>query len=74
MSNRLNARPRGMELVEINPRFDVDGRIQMKIPSRTVRIFGRDIHSPETWAPTAPVHGTVAASGRGQRTREPATP
>jgi hypothetical protein len=52
-------------------RFDVDGRIQMRIPSRTIRIFGRDIQSPATWAPTAPVHGTVAASGEGQRSPEP---
>lgn len=57
--------------LEMDLRFDVDGRIQMKIPSRTVRIFGRDIQSPETWAPTAPVHGTVAASGQGRRSPEP---
>ncbi len=57
--------------LEVDLRFDVDGRIQMKIPSRTVRIFGRDIQSPATWAPTAPVHGTVAASGQGQRGPEP---
>lgn len=57
--------------LEMDLRFDVDGRIQMRIPSRTVRIFGRDIQSPATWAPTAPVHGTVAASAKGQRSPEP---
>ena len=57
--------------LEIDLQFDVDGRIQMKIPSRTIRIFGKDVQSPETWAPTAPVHGNVAASGRGQRSPEP---
>ena len=57
--------------IEMDLQFDVSGRIQMKIPSRTIRIFGRDVQSPETWAPTVPVHGTVAASGQGRRSPEP---
>jgi len=57
--------------LEMDLQFDVSGRIQMKIPSRTIRIFGKEVQSPETWAPTAPVHGTVAASGQGQRSPEP---
>ncbi|HEY1332832.1 MAG TPA: hypothetical protein VGF31_01170, partial [Myxococcaceae bacterium] len=57
--------------LEMDLRFDVDGRIKMKVPSRTIRVFGKDIQTPETWAPTAPVHGTVAASGQGQRSPEP---
>ena len=55
--------------LELVLEFDVNGSIQMKIPSKTIRIFGTELHSPATWAPTAPVHGTVAASGQGARKR-----
>jgi hypothetical protein len=60
--------------LEMDLQFDVNGSIQMKIPSRTIRIFGAEIQSPATWAPTAPVHGTIAASGQGPRSPDPSTP
>jgi hypothetical protein len=60
----------GGDGLELAVEFDVKGSIQMRIPSKTIRIFGNEMHSPATWAPGAPVHGTVAASGHGQRTPE----
>lgn len=57
--------------LELALQFDVKGNIQMKIPSKTILIFGKEIHSPATWAPGAPVHGTVSASGHGQRSLDP---
>ena len=57
--------------LDLAVQFDVSGSIQMRIPSRTVRIFGAEVRSPATWAPPAPVHGTVAASGQGPRNPEP---
>ena len=56
--------------LELALQFDVKGNVQMKIPSKTILIFGKEIHSPATWAPGAPVHGTVSASGHGQRSPE----
>lgn len=55
--------------LELVLQFDVSGSVQLKIPSRTIHIFGTEVRSPATWAPTAPVHGTVAASGQGARKR-----
>jgi hypothetical protein len=55
--------------LELVLEFDVNGSVQMKVPSKTIRVFGTDFQSPAGWAPTAPVHGTVAASGQGARTR-----
>jgi len=57
--------------LELVLQFDVKGSVQMRIPSKTIRIFGKEIQSPATWAPSAPVQGTVAASGQGQRSPEP---
>lgn len=53
--------------LELALQLDVNGSIQMRIPSRTIRIFGTEIQSPATWAPTAPVRGNVSASGQGNR-------
>lgn len=58
--------------LELALEFDVKGSIQMRIPSKTIRIFGGEYQSPATWAPSAPLHGTVAASGQGNR-RDSAT-
>jgi hypothetical protein len=55
--------------LELVLQFDVNGSVQMKIPSKTIHIFGIDFQSPAGWAPTAPVRGTVAASGQGARKR-----
>ena len=59
--------------LELDLQFDVKGSLQMRIPSKTVRIFGTEFQSPATWAPAAPVHGTVAASGQGRRNRSDAS-
>jgi hypothetical protein len=53
--------------LEVALQFDVKGSIQLRIPSRTVRVLGAEFQTPATWAPNAPVHGTVAASGQGSR-------
>ena len=53
--------------LEMDLQFDVNGSIQLRIPSRTVHVFGADLQTPAMWAPSAPVHGTVAASGNGSR-------
>lgn len=53
--------------LEMDLRFDVTGSIQLRIPSRTIRILGAEFRTSATWAPSAPVHGTVAASGNGIR-------
>lgn len=53
--------------LEMDLRFDVTGSIQLKIPSKTIRVFGTEFQTPATWAPSAPVHGTVVASGNGIR-------
>jgi hypothetical protein len=55
--------------LELVLEFDVNGSIQMKLPSKTIHIFGTEVRSPATWAPAAPVDGTVAASGQGARKR-----
>ena len=55
--------------LELVLQFDVSGSVQVKIPSKTIHVFGTDYRSPATWAPAAPVHGTVAASGQGARKR-----
>jgi hypothetical protein len=53
--------------LEMDLRFDVNGSMQVMIPSRTIRILGAEVQTPTTWAPSAPVHGTVAANGNGVR-------
>jgi hypothetical protein len=55
------------DTLELALEFDVKGSIQVKVPSKTIHIFGADLQTPATWAPSAPVRGTVAASGRGPR-------
>jgi hypothetical protein len=55
------------EQLELALEFDVTGSIQLRIPPKTIRVFGSEMHTPATWAPGAPVHGTVAASGQGSR-------
>jgi hypothetical protein len=55
------------ERLELALEFAVTGRMQLRIPEKTLRVFGSEIHTPATWAPAAPVHGTVAASGQGSR-------
>ena len=57
--------------LEISLQLDVSGRVQLKIPSKTIRVLGSEIQTPATWAPSAPVHGTVAASGQGSRKVSP---
>jgi hypothetical protein len=54
--------------LEMDVQFDVNGSLQLKIPSKTIRVFGKEVQTPAAWAPT-PVHGTVAASGQGSRDR-----
>ena len=67
-----NARGRVVDdRLELALQFDVKGSIQLRIPSKTIRIFGAEFQSPATWAPSTPVHGNVAASGQGQRSPEP---
>jgi hypothetical protein len=56
--------------LEMDIRFDVNGSIQLRIPSRTIRILGAEVQTPATWAPSAPVRGTVAANGNGVRKRQ----
>ena len=58
--------------LELALEFEVTGSMQLKIPSKTLRVLGAEVRTPETWAPSAPVHGTVAASGQGSR--QPPTP
>lgn len=55
------------DTLELALQLDVNGTIQMRIPSRTIRIFGTEIQSPATWAPVAPVRGNVSASGLGSK-------
>ena len=55
------------DTLELALQFDVTGSIQMRIPPRTIHILGAEMQSPATWAPAAPVQGTVAASGQGSR-------
>ena len=55
------------ERLELVLQFDVNGSVEMKIPAKTIHILGSDFQTPATWAPSAPVHGTVAASGQGAR-------
>lgn len=55
------------DTLELALQFDVKGSVQLKVPSKTIHIFGADFQTPATWAPSAPVHGTVAASGHGPR-------
>jgi len=57
--------------LEMNLQFDVNGSIQLWIPSRTIRILGAEVQTPATWAPSAPVHGTVTADGHGLRAAPP---
>jgi hypothetical protein len=53
--------------LEMELRFEVNGSIQLRIPSRTIRVLGAEFQTPATWAPTAPVRGTAAANGSGAR-------
>ena len=53
--------------LEMDLQFEVSGSIQVWIPSRTIRVLGAEFQTPATWAPTAPVRGTAAASGSGAR-------
>jgi hypothetical protein len=53
--------------LELVLQFDVTGSLQMRIPSKTIQVLGSELHTPATWAPSAPVHGTVGASGQGDR-------
>jgi len=53
--------------LELVLEFDVKGSVELKIPSKTIHIFGTDVHSPAGWALAAPVRGTVGASGQGAR-------
>jgi hypothetical protein len=53
--------------LEMALEFHVTGSMQLKIPSKTIRVLGAEVQTPATWAPSAPLRGTVAASGRGSR-------
>ena len=53
--------------LEMDLQFEVNGSIQVRIPSRTIRVLGAELPTPATWAPTAPVRGTAAAYGSGAR-------
>ena len=53
--------------LEMDLQFEVSGSIQVRIPSRTIRVLGAEFQTPATWAPTAPVRGTAAANGSGAR-------
>jgi hypothetical protein len=60
--------------LEMDLRFEVNGSIQLRIPSRTIRVLGAEFQTPATWAPTAPVRGTAAANGSGARQHPDPTP
>jgi len=61
--------------LEMDVQFDVTGSIQLRIPAKTIHMLGAEFQTPATWAPSAPVHGTVAASGNGIRKHpDPSTP
>ena len=57
----------GADKLEMDLQLDVKGSIQLKIPSKTIRILGSAIQTPATWAPSAPMHGTVSATASGAR-------
>ena len=57
----------GADTLEMDLQLDVKGSVQLKIPSRTIRILGSEIQTPATWTPSALMHGTVSATARGAR-------
>jgi hypothetical protein len=53
--------------LEMAVEFAVSGTMQVRVPSKKIRILGSEVQTPATWTPSAPVRGTVAASGQGSR-------